>query len=209
MMTVKNDESFKKEYRKTLDTFSSVILKAYLDSIIFLSIVPLANDKHKTSNFLFDYSFYTIRERTIISAKSLMEKKGSNKISLEKVIKDLQQNEKFKSVADDLHSKYIELFSSEEAKRVKEFRDSLCHNIENCDGIKIYCDDLMTIIDGAMKIVNEIYKLVYNSSNEDFYKISFISKTLADDYWGAICHQADRMPKRYEELAELQRMINC
>ena len=79
MMTVKNDESFKKEYRKTLDTFSSVILKAYLDSIIFLSIVPLANDKHKTSNFLFDYSFYTIRERTIISAKSLMEKKGSNK----------------------------------------------------------------------------------------------------------------------------------
>ena len=64
------------DYRKNLDNLSALVFKAYLDSVMFLSIVPLATDKRRTSNFLLDYSYYTIRERAIIAVKSLIERQG-------------------------------------------------------------------------------------------------------------------------------------
>lgn len=197
------------EYRKNLDALSSAVLRAYLDSVMFLIIVPIANDKCKTSNFLFDYSYYSIRERAIIAAKSLIEPQGKNKLTIEKVIKDLQQNNQYKQYADEMYSRYKELFDSEEAKRVKKFRDSLCHNIKENDDIKIYCDDILMLIDDVMKILADIYQHVFNIKNENFYKIQNISKTLADDYWGAICEQADKMPNRHKELTELQKIFSC
>jgi len=197
------------EYRKNLDALSSAVLRAYLDSVMFLIIVPIANDKRKTSNFLFDYSYYSIRERAIIAAKSLIEPQGKNKLTIEKVIKDLQQNNQYKQYADEMYSRYKELFDSEEAKRVKKFRDSLCHNIKENDDIKIYCDDILMLIDDVMKILADIYQHVFNIKNENFYKIQNISKTLADDYWGAICEQADKMPNRHKELTELQKIFSC
>lgn len=197
------------EYRKNLDALSSAVLRAYLDSVMFLIIVPIANDKRKTSNFLFDYSYYSIRERAIIAAKSLIEPQGKNKLTLEKVIKDLQQNDKYKQYADAMYSRYKELFDSEEAKRVKKFRDSLCHNIKENDDIKIYCGDILMLIDDIMKILADIYQHVFNIKNENFYKIQNISKTLADDYWGAICEQADKIPNRHKELTELQKIFSC
>ena len=197
------------EYRKNLDALSSAVLRTYLDSVMFLIIVPIANDKRKTSNFLFDYSYYSIRERAIIAAKSLIEPQGKNKLTLEKVIKDLQQNDKYKQYADAMYSRYKELFDSEEAKRVKKFRDSLCHNIKENDDIKIYCGDILMLIDDIMKILADIYQHVFNIKNENFYKIQNISKTLADDYWGAICEQADKMPNRHKELTELQKIFSC
>lgn len=197
------------EYRKNLDALSSAVLRAYLDSVMFLIIVPIANDKRKTSNFLFDYSYYSIRERAIIAAKSLIEPQGKNKLTLEKVIKDLQQNDKYKQYADAMYSRYKELFDSEEAKRVKKFRGSLCHNIKENDDIKIYCGDILMLIDDIMKILADIYQHVFNIKNENFYKIQNISKTLADDYWGAICEQADKIPNRHKELTELQKIFSC
>ena len=197
------------EYRKNLDALSSAVLRAYLDSVMFLIIVPIANDKRKTSNFLFDYSYYSIRERAIIAAKSLIEPQGKNKLTIEKVIKDLQQNNQYKQYADEMYSRYKELFDSEEAKRVKKFRDSLCHNIKENDDIKIYCDDILMLIDDVMKILADIYQHVFNIKNENFYKIQNISQTLADDYWGAICEQADKMPNRHKELTELQKIFSC
>ena len=190
------------EYRKNLDALSSAVLRAYLDSVMFLIIVPIANDKRKTSNFLFDYSYYSIRERAIIAAKSLIEPQGKNKLTIEKVIKDLQQNNQYKQYADEMYSRYKELFDSEEAKRVKKFRDSLCHNIKEND-------DILMLIDDVMKILADIYQHVFNIKNENFYKIQNISKTLADDYWGAICEQADKMPNRHKELTELQKIFSC
>lgn len=198
-----------KDYKEKLDALSSVVLKAYFSSVMFLTIVRLANDKRKTSNFLFDYSYYSIRERAIIATKSLIEPKGKNKLTIEKVIKDLQNYEEHKQFAEEMYAKYKELFDSEGTKRVKAFRDSLCHSLENDSEIMFYCDDLMTIIDDVMKILNKIYQRVFNTTNEDFYKIQHISMTLADDYWGAICEQADKQPNRYKELTELQRMLNC
>lgn len=197
------------EYRKNMDALSSAVLRAYLDSVMFLIIVPIANDKRKTSNFLFDYSYYSIRERAIIAAKSLIEPQGKNKLTLEKVIKDLQQNDKYKQYADAMYSRYKELFDSDAAKRVKKFRDSLCHNIKENDDLKIYCDDILMLIDDVMKILADIYQYVFNIKNENFYKIQNISKTLADDYWGAICEQADKIPNRHKELTELQKILNC
>jgi len=197
------------DYKKKLDAVSSSIFKAYFNSVMFLTIVKLANDKRKTSNFLFDYSYYSIRERAIISAKSIIEPESKDKLTVAKIIKNLLQNDAYKQIADKIYKEYQELFKSEEAKRLKNFRDSLCHNIENCQEIMIYCDDLMTVVDGVMKIINKIYLQVFNVANQDFYKIQDISKVLADDYWGAICEQADRMPKRINELTELQRIIGC
>ena len=197
------------DYRKRLDALSSVVLKAYLDAAMFVIIVPIANDKRKTSNFLFDYSYYTIRERAIIAAKSIIEPKGTNKLTIEKVIKELQQMDKYKQFADEMYAKYKELFSLEGTKRVKEFRDSLCHNLENGSERMIYCHDILVIIDNVMRILNNIYQYVFNTTNEDFYKIQHISMTLADDYWTAICEQADKQPNRHQELTELQRILNC
>lgn len=197
------------DYKKKLDAVSSSIFKAYFNSVMFLTIVKLANDKRKTSNFLFDYSYYSIRERAIISAKSIIEPEGKDKLTVTKIIRNIQQNDEYKQFADEIYKEYQELFKSEEAKRLKNFRDSLCHNIESCQEIMIYCDDLMTVVDGVMKIINKIYLQVFNVANQDFYKIQYISKVLADDYWGAICEQADRMPKRINELTELQRIIGC
>lgn len=197
------------EYKKELDAVSSSIFKAYFNSVMFLTIVKLANDKRKTSNFLFDYSYYSIRERAIISAKSIIEPESKDKLTVAKIIKNLLQNDGCKQIADKIYKEYQELFKSEEAKRLKNFRDSLCHNIENCQEIMIYCDDLMTVVDGVMKIINKIYLQIFNVANQDFYKIQCIVKVLADDYWGAICEQADKMPKRIKELTELQRIIGC
>ena len=134
------------EYRKNLDALSSAVLRAYLDSVMFLIIVPIANDKRKTSNFLFDYSYYSIRERAIIAAKSLIEPQGKDKLTIERIIKDLQKHNKYKQYADTIYSQYQELFNSEEVKRVKKFRDSLCHNITDDNEIKIYCDDILMLI---------------------------------------------------------------
>ena len=197
------------EYRKNLDALSSAVLRAYLDSVMFLIIVPIANDKRKTSNFLFDYSYYSIREREIIAAKSLIEPQGKDKLTIERIIKDLQKHNKYKQYADTIYSQYQELFNSEEVKRVKKFRDSLCHNITDDNEIKIYCDDILMLIDDVMKILADIYQHIFNIKNENFYKIQNISKILADDYWEAICEQADRMPNRHKELTELQKLLNC
>lgn len=197
------------EYKKNLDALSSAVLRAYLDSVMFILIVPIANDKRKTSNFLFDYSYYSIRERAVIAAKSLIEPQGKDKLTIERIIKDLQKHNKYKQYADTIYSQYQELFNSEEVKRVKKFRDSLCHNITDDDEIKIYCDDILMLIDNVMKILADIYQHVFNTKNENFYKIQSISKILADDYWGAICEQADKQPNRYAELTELQKLLTC
>lgn len=196
------------EYKKELDAISSTVLKAYLDSVMFIIIIPIVNDKRKTSNFLFDYTFYSIRERAIIAAKNLIEPKGANKLTIEKVIKDLQQKAEYKQFADEMYTKYQELFNSDGSIRVKEFRDSLCHNLDKDTERMIYCKDVLIIIDDVMKILNNIYQRVFDTRNEDFYKIQHISMTLADDYWAAICEQADKMPNRHEELTELQRIFN-
>lgn len=197
------------EYKKKLDALSSAVLKAYFDSTMFIIIVPIVNDRRKTSNFLFDYSYYSIRERAIIATKSIIEPKGKNRLTLEKVIKELQQSNDYNKFANEMCLKYQELFDSAEAKRVKEFRDSLCHNITEDAQKMIYCKDIMIIIDDVMKILNNIYQKVFNTRNEDFYKIQQISMTLADDYWSAICEQAAKMPDRNKELLELQRIISC
>ena len=197
------------EYKKELDALSSAVLKAYFDSTMFIIIVPIVNDKRKISNFLFDYSYYSIRERAIIATKSIIEPKGKNRLTLEKVIKELQQSDDYNKFANEMYLKYQELFDSAEAKRVKEFRDSLCHNITEDSQRMIYCKDIMIIIDDVMKILNNIYQKVFNTRNEDFYKIQQISMTLADDYWSAICEQADKMPDHNKELLELQRIISC
>ena len=197
------------EYKKELDALSSAVLKAYFDSTMFIIIVPIVNDRRKTSNFLFDYSYYSIRERAIIATKSIIEPKGKNRLTLEKVIKELQQSNDYNKFANEMYLKYQELFNSNGTKRVKEFRDSLCHNITEDAQKMIYCKDIMIIIDGVMKILNNIYQKVFNTRNEDFYKIQQISMTLANDYWSAICEQADKMPNRYKELLELQKIISC
>lgn len=197
------------KFKKILDSLSSAVLRAYLDSVMFILIVPIANDKRKTSNFLFDYSYYSIRERAVIAAKSLIEPQGKDKLTIERIIKDLQKHNKYKQYADTIYSQYKELFNSEEVKRVKKFRDSLCHNITDDDEIKIYCDDILMLIDNVMKILADIYLRVFSTKNENFYKIQHISKILADDYWGAICEQADKQPNRYAELTELQKLLTC
>ena len=176
---------------------------------MFLYIVQFESDRHRASNFLFDYSYYSIRERAIISTKSIIEPSGKDRLTIEKIIKKLQQEEKYKQFANRLHERYKELFDSEEAKRVKDFRDALCHNVENASEKMIYCKDIMTIIADVMDILNGIYQYVFNRNNEDFYKIRNLSMTLADDYWKGICEQADKMPNRHEELLELQKLIGC
>ena len=84
------------EYKKKLDTFSGLVIKSYLDSAVFMTIVKLANDKQRTSVFVFDYSYYAIRSRAIISAKSLIEPSKKDKLTLDTVIKELQKSKKYK-----------------------------------------------------------------------------------------------------------------
>lgn len=196
------------KYREKLDTFSGIVLKAYLDSAVFMSIVKLANDKRRTSVFIFDYSYYAIRNRAIISAKSIIEPSGKCKLTLDSMLKELQKNEKYKEFSNELYKEYKELLNSEGAKRVKDFRDSLCHNIENDSEKMLYCKDITVIINVCMNILQDIYQRLFNTNNEDFYKIQHISATLADDYWAAICKQADKAPKRRQELTELQRIFS-
>jgi len=197
------------EYRKKLDALSSRVLRAYFDSTMFLYIVRFEGDKHRSSNFLFDYSYYSIRERAIISTKSIIEPSGRDKLTVEKVITELQKKGKYQKFANEIYLEYKELFNSGEAKRVKDFRDALCHNIKIGSEKMLYCQDIMMIISQVMGILNKIYQCVFNITNEDFYKIKNISMTLADDYWKGICEQADKMPKRHEYLLELQRILNC
>ena len=196
------------EYKKKLDDLSGIVLKAYLDSAVFISIVKLANDTRRTSNFLFSYSYYAIRNRAIISAKSIIERAGKNRLTLDTIIKELQKNEKYKKFADELHIEYNQLFDSEGAKRVKGFRDTLCHNINDDSEKMLYCKDIMAILNVCMNILQDIYKELFNTINRDFFKIQHLSATLADDYWAAICEQSDKVPNRHKELAELQRIFN-
>ena len=133
-------------YDMDFERISALVFKAYLDSVMFLSIVPLATDKRKTSDFLFDYSYYTIRERAIIAVKSLIERQGKNRLTLERIIKSLEEKEEYKTYAEELYSQYKDLFDSDAAHRIKKFRDSLCHNIKNDCEIKIYCKDKRSLL---------------------------------------------------------------
>jgi len=196
------------KYKEKLDTFSGIVLKAYLDSAVFMSIVELANDKRRTSVFVFDYSYYCIRNRAIISTKSIIERTGKDRLTLDTIIKELQKNEKYKKFADELNVEYNQLFNSEGAKRVKGFRDTLCHNINDDAEKMLYCKDIMAILNTCMNILQDIYQELFNVVNEDFFKIRHLSVTLADDYWAAICEQADKVPNRHKELIELQRIFN-
>ncbi len=84
----------------------------------------------------------------------------------------------------------------------------MCHNVKDDCEIKIYCKDILEVMNGILGIIDNIYQSIFNVTNENFYKIQNLSHLLADDYWRAICKQADEMPNRYQELTELQKLFN-
>lgn len=198
-----------KKLRKKLDLFSTYVVRAYLDSMMFLTIVKIACSPRK-SNFLFDYSYFSIRERSIISAKCLIEPqgRGKSKLTLDTIIKNMQSIPSLEQYANGLQSKYQEILKSDGAIRLKGFRDALCHNIEKDSERMILCQDLMSIIDNVIWMLEDIYADVFQTKNDSFKKIYNLAQIFSDDYWSAICEQADKMPNRLKELTELQNILN-
>lgn len=98
---------------------------------------------------------------------------------------------------------------SDGAKRLKDFRDAVCHNIEDKDQAMIFCKDIMSIISDVIGILEDIYADVFQTRNNSFYKIREIAYVLLSDYWNAIFEQAKKMPNRLNELKELQKMLDC
>lgn len=130
-----------KQFERQLKTLCSATLQALIDSYMFM--FPAAYRYDNTNTHLFRYTFYAIRQRTVLSVRKLIEpsRKGKDKITIQSIVELaikpdfllLSEKEKIALSVD-----FYNLFSSEHTKRVRDFRNAFCHNTPDSDEVSIF-----------------------------------------------------------------------
>jgi hypothetical protein len=185
----------KQKNRDDLNNVISALLgkavSAYFDSFIYLSAYSPEINKCKDS-FVFKYSLYATQERLIIATKKLIEKSTSDKITMFS-IRDIVERSDFCDNKDDKEGiKYIytdrlqRLFVSEYAKRLKNMRDILCHNLCKKGEIGCYCKDFMKVIEECLDMLIDVREQVLGLRDIDLQQIKGLAYKLAKDYWKCI-----------------------
>ena len=173
----------KEEFFNNLKIVWSEVLKAYLDSYMYLIALDLKlkHDFLKTNsanNFQYLYTFYVIQRRLIISTKSIIEPCKSNKINLDYIIKELSNKDEFLDVIND----YDNLFKSKEAKAIKSMRDNIVHPLKDSNKAMCLCKDFMFVLSESLRIL-VIINTKFNIKVPDTKKIIEMFSSVSKKYW--------------------------
>lgn len=164
---------------------------AYFDSFVYLVSYDPNINKHRDA-FIFKYSFYAIQERLIIAAKKLIEPSTPDKITMFSICEIVERSDFCDNKDDKEGIKYIytdrlqRLFESEYAKRLKNMRDILCHNLCKKSETGCYCKDFMKVIEECLDMLLDVREQVLGLKDIDLQQIKDLAYKLAKDYWKCI-----------------------
>lgn len=202
---------YSKQFERQLKTLRTATLQALIDTYMFM--FPVAYRHDNTNTHLFRYTFYAIRQRTVLSVRKLIEPsgKGKDKITIQSIVEFaikpdfllLSEKEKRALSAD-----FDNLFSSEHTKRIRDFRNAFCHNIPDNNEVMCYHKDFMYIIDGAIHILEQLYTKAFNTIPTFFAETRNIAEFLAADYWESISKASGLSNNREDINARLDQLLN-
>ena len=206
-------ESANKSLEDIFKTVCPYVISAYIDTVIFLKGVD--SKFFDDGCHLYRYSFYAVRQRTIIAVKKLIEPSTKDKISIHSIIKFIQQDKeaiksRFPHLEEniDLISKtYEELKSSEGANRLKDCRDAICHNLKESNLSYVKCGDLMQIMSFSLSLVDYIYQKMYAKDAVFLTEIRNIAQILAHDYWAGLEKAARQTDSRHGIVNRLDSIL--
>lgn len=179
------------DLNRIVSTLLGKTVSAYFDSFVYLSAYSPDINKCKDS-FVFKYSFYSIQWRLIIATKKLIEPAKSDKITMFSICEIVERSDFCDNKDDKEGIKYIytdrlqRLFESEYAKRLKNMRDILCHNLCKKSEIGCYCKDFMKVIEECLDMLLDIREQVLGLKDIDLQQIKDLAYKLAKDYWMCI-----------------------
>lgn len=204
-------QNYKELLEKQLPIVCGNALGAYLDTNIFM--FPDAFRTFRTDTHLFAYSYYAIRDKTILAVKKLIEPSGKSKVNVDSIIKIisapdcpyLSQQDK-----EDIAHDFNELQQSESALRLKKFRDVIAHDLPDSNDVMILYKDLMNTVEEILNILCFVYVAVFKENKMDAAcaEMKEIARFLADDYWRAIGLISQQMPKRASKVARLNKLLH-
>lgn len=154
-------QEYYKQLQKQLKIMCSATIHALIDT--YMLMFPEAYKHENKNTFMFRYTFYAFQQRAMLSVRKLIEPSGKNKTTIDSIVK-LATKPDFSFLSEQektaLKADYDVLFNSEETKRIKEFRDALCHNLLDGDKAMYYYNDFMFIVSGSIHILEQLYLIV-------------------------------------------------
>lgn len=201
-------QEYKKQLEKQLPIVCGHAVSAYLDTHMLLH--PEVYKHLKSDTHIFWYSFYAIRNRTILSVKKLIEPSGKNKINLDSIVKIITKPD-CKYLPDKEKGYLTQWFDrvqkSESAIRLKKFRDAISHNLPDGDNVMIVYNDVIHAIEDILELLERLYWDVLGKTPYFFEETKHIAKVLSTDYWEFVGNAAKKSPTRKYELARLNRLL--
>ena len=208
-MTVKNQEQYRNQFEKQLTIVCCDAEGALIDTYMFM--YPAANRQLYSSTHLYIYSLCTIRQRAILSVKKLIEPSGKDRINVHSIVEMILKPDfdlMSKIDKQTLSNLFFELFNSDAALRVKNFRDAFCHNIPNNDEAFVFCKDVMHIMNGVLFILSTLYREVLKKDVDIFVESKEIATVLSQDYWNGINSAAKTVDSRVAMRKRLDQLLN-
>ena len=187
-------QEYYKQLQKQLKIMCSTTIHALIDT--YMLMFPEAYKHENKNTFMFRYTFNAFQQSktTIDSIVKLATKPDFSFLS---------EQEKTALKAD-----YDVLFNSEETKRIKEFRDALCHNLLDGDKAMYYYNDFMFIVSGSIHILEQLYLIVMSSLPTFFADARNIAEYLAANYWKALDTAAKNSNNNHDINAKLQKLLD-
>lgn len=204
----------KDDLRTMFNRVCADAINAYIDTVIFIMGIKCSYPDNGCH--LYRYSFYSIRQRTILSVKKLIEPSGKDKININTIIKQLDKNSdlfkdrfpSWKADMDFLSKTYEELIESDAAKRLKVFRDSICHNTEENAEIMVYCKDLMRATKFVLDVLSYVYFVLYEKDADFLLEVRNMAHILAHDYWDGLYAAVKQTEPRHAMVNRLQDILD-
>lgn len=202
---------YNKQFEKQLKALCNTTIQALIDTYMFM--FPAAYKYEDTNTYLFRYTFYAIRQRTVLSVRKLIEPsgKGKDKITIQSIV-ELATKQDFLFLSEKektaLSADFDNLFNSEHTKRVKDFRNAFCHNIPDNDEVMCYYKDFMYIVNEAIHILGQLYTKVFNTIPTFFAETRNIAEFIAADYWESISKASGLSNNREDINARLDQLLN-
>ncbi|MDR2902873.1 MAG: hypothetical protein LBU87_07225 [Lactobacillales bacterium] len=205
-----NQAKYYKQLERELKIVCSATIQAYIDTNMFMFPAAFKHENQNTQVYL--YTFYAIRQRAVLSVRRLIEPaKKNDKVSLESVVK-LATKSDFHILSEEekaiLSKEFNALFNSEHTKRIKDFRDSLCHNMPDKEDIMCYYKDFMHITNEAMYILESLYIKAFKTTPTFFLEARDIALFLSKEYWQSISRAAGTADNKNGINARLDQLLN-
>ena len=198
-----------KELKKQLKIMCGATIHALIDT--YMLMFPAAYKYENKNTFMFRYTFYAFQQRAMTSVRKLIEPSSKNKITIESIIK-LATKPDFSLLSEKekaaLKADYDVLFNSEETKRIKEFRNALCHNLLDGDKARCYYNDFMFIVSGLHHILEQLYLITALTVPTCFKEARNIAEYLAANYWKALDMAAKNSNNNHDINTKLQKLLD-